>query len=87
MSNMPSVSEELVCADRAQSRKNFRAAARDLFAAEKERVLAALPRSYRDAFGEMGFYDGHPVLVVDPYAAPPEPFRKQWLNQFKSVGF
>jgi hypothetical protein len=66
-----------------QLRRDAIIAARRIFEAEQKRVLSLIPQSIRDTYGQMGFVKWNrcmrPVLVVNPYHAPPAPVRKDYF--------
>lgn len=56
---------------------------------DEEEVLAQVPDSMKELFGQVGFAKWTrlqlPALVLSPYKVPPGPVRKSWLDQFHMV--
>jgi hypothetical protein len=66
-----------------------RAAAKAEFEAKKAEVDEHMPQSYRDMFGQIGFFRWSktllPVLILDPFDVPPGEVRILWLEYFDRV--
>lgn len=65
--------------------------AKKQFETERDEVLASLPDSVSELFGQIGFArwgranDYFPVLIVSPFDAPPGDARSLWLQKYKAV--
>ena len=65
---------------------DIRRMAKEMFEAQRDKVLSRLPDEYKRQFGQLGFHDTqHPVLIVSPYDVPPGPVRSMWMHQFEAV--
>jgi hypothetical protein len=59
------------------------------FLKNKKEILDKIPETYKESFGRIGFAKwgkaSLPVLVVDPFDAPPRPARELWLQMFEKA--
>jgi hypothetical protein len=59
------------------------------FMKNKKDILDEMPETYKNAFGQIGFAKwgktSLPVLVVNPFDAPPRPDRELWLRMFEKA--
>lgn len=76
---------QLVFVDEDSLKQGLHSLMEQAFVEEQKRLLSLLPAPYVAILNTIGFCRGIPVCILSPYAVPPGPLRKNWVDAFQNV--
>jgi len=77
--------ENFMFMDQTSVVQGWRTLVAKVLAKEKQHIVCALGETNASKFNKVGFCLKRPVQILSPFAVPPGPLRRAWINQFLEV--